>query len=457
MKEEKRHVGRPTNEEVRQRRNKKIIRILIPVIAIMLVVGGIIFEITDNPSNIKKLGATAYPPQDYTFDSNYFINKIDVDCWITDINGCVKCYFKATAGKKIKKIGYYLYTDAKTTQNQKVCGGAKSNKGETCLPNTNEYYKDKLPKENGQYVVYAFVTTYDSSVSINESTANNYGYARSYKIVFPGEAKKRTNTKISLISNWYCNNCTNSKNFPAPKLNASAQDNSHPGLKCTYGKQAATNGGKLVVPYGKEVKCTTQKMSSIYTSDGATLTAGYAKTQSDAYQAKFNYESAPNDVANIAATNLSGKNAEVIHIVLKKKKAKKPGLSCTYGNKTVKDGGSLKVPYGGVIKCKTKYASKIYTRSKNTDLASNYDLSKSNTKEKQFKFLSGTKTPVNVAARIGKKIERIKIKLYDSNAGSNNNNTTKIQLLINNQLPQQKKRKYHQILNVHIKVQIQEK
>ena len=39
MKEQKKHVGRPTNEEVRERKNKKIIKTLVPIILILLVLG----------------------------------------------------------------------------------------------------------------------------------------------------------------------------------------------------------------------------------------------------------------------------------------------------------------------------------------------------------------------------------------------------------------------------------
>ena len=38
MKEEKRHVGRPTNEEVKKRRNKKMLKILVPIIIIIILV-----------------------------------------------------------------------------------------------------------------------------------------------------------------------------------------------------------------------------------------------------------------------------------------------------------------------------------------------------------------------------------------------------------------------------------
>ena len=38
MKEEKRHVGRPTNEEVKERRNKKILKILLPIFILIIIV-----------------------------------------------------------------------------------------------------------------------------------------------------------------------------------------------------------------------------------------------------------------------------------------------------------------------------------------------------------------------------------------------------------------------------------
>ena len=76
MKEEKRHVGRPTNEEVKARRAKKTIAIVLPLLIIVI----IILTIKQNYNNVK--GAVT---------NNYYAKLVSI------------------TGKKVKEKGDYVY------------------------------------------------------------------------------------------------------------------------------------------------------------------------------------------------------------------------------------------------------------------------------------------------------------------------------------------------------------
>lgn len=74
MKEEKNHVGRPTNEEVRIRRNKKILRVLMSLIIIVLGVVGATLFFSKNDNN--KLKGTVYKLNNFKLENSmYWINK----------------------------------------------------------------------------------------------------------------------------------------------------------------------------------------------------------------------------------------------------------------------------------------------------------------------------------------------------------------------------------------------
>lgn len=83
--EEKNHVGRPTNEEVKVRRNKKLLKVFVPIsIAVVLIVGTIIMS---KGINVNKLSGSAYkyPSVAINLDSFQVLNYSDKkgQCLIT--------------------------------------------------------------------------------------------------------------------------------------------------------------------------------------------------------------------------------------------------------------------------------------------------------------------------------------------------------------------------------------
>ena len=68
----KNHVGRPSNIEIKQRRNQKILFIIIPIIVITLVVTLII---TDNFNNLMENSVTNYYCEDNSYTLNWTLIK----------------------------------------------------------------------------------------------------------------------------------------------------------------------------------------------------------------------------------------------------------------------------------------------------------------------------------------------------------------------------------------------
>lgn len=217
MKEEKRHVGRPTNEEVKQRNNKKIIKIF--VVATVLIVLSLILCIKTNLIKVKGNVDTS--------------NKITNDSVYSNKNQKELKIYGVYEAKKGKKISFR--TNAIGAKISISTNGLKS-----------EYKSSIVTKKANEYIYAEYTTTGRKYITV---TKKGYKPAKRQLMIIPSELKLICPTIVKVGKEFTCKtnihnaNIKVSKNGLAPGYNEVFKTTMHDMTKQT---KYTTTGVKTI-------------------------------------------------------------------------------------------------------------------------------------------------------------------------------------------------------------------
>ena len=223
--EEKKHVGRPTNEEVASRKKKKVVKYsLITVISILLVGGIALFLNRDNIDFSSLMGASIFKRYNYVVNHYDGGSYISIDqknvISLTNSSSCkvilgsnkATCEIKPMAGSPESGItGYGLVVYAKKKGNVTVRVTGKNKRGKTSSKNIRikisndiqppvcEISAPATVKRNSELVATVTCNENVTFTEEGERYNNTSGFSAKYNSVLKNQKCKTFNYYYSYI------------------------------------------------------------------------------------------------------------------------------------------------------------------------------------------------------------------------------------------------------------------